>query len=90
MMMPSTVHARVVTLQRFPLPSVWPGRFRLASDTNGRKHLHKYADRACGPSIVRDSGGEHCGDGGRPALRVEPQDGPSAGTILYVHGGGWV
>jgi epsilon-lactone hydrolase len=28
--------------------------------------------------------------GGRPALRVEPQDGPRAGTILYVHGGGWV
>ncbi|MGW3041030.1 alpha/beta hydrolase [Kitasatospora sp. NPDC001159] len=36
--------------------------------------------------------------GGRPALRVEPKDGPDAGaagspgsgTILYFHGGGWV
>ncbi|MFF7994935.1 alpha/beta hydrolase [Kitasatospora xanthocidica] len=33
--------------------------------------------------------------GGRPALRVEPAAGPgtgepSAGTILYFHGGGWV
>ncbi|WP_329456002.1 alpha/beta hydrolase [Streptomyces sp. NBC_01497] len=28
--------------------------------------------------------------GGRPALRVEPDDGPRAGTILYFHGGGWV
>ncbi|MDQ0815303.1 monoterpene epsilon-lactone hydrolase [Streptomyces sp. B3I7] len=28
--------------------------------------------------------------GGRPALRVEPEDGPRAGTILYFHGGAWV
>ncbi|MET7680453.1 alpha/beta hydrolase [Streptomyces sp. NPDC005423] len=28
--------------------------------------------------------------GGRPALRVEPESGPRAGTILYFHGGGWV
>ncbi|MFI0229777.1 alpha/beta hydrolase [Streptomyces sp. NPDC017086] len=28
--------------------------------------------------------------GGRPALRVEPDGGPRAGTILYFHGGGWV
>lgn len=28
--------------------------------------------------------------GDRPALRVEPGDGPRAGTILYFHGGGWV
>ncbi|WBO68825.1 alpha/beta hydrolase [Streptomyces camelliae] len=28
--------------------------------------------------------------GGRPALRVEPDDGPRAGTILYFHGGGFV
>ncbi|MCO5996930.1 alpha/beta hydrolase [Actinoallomurus rhizosphaericola] len=28
--------------------------------------------------------------GSRPALRVEPSDGPRAGTILYFHGGGWV
>jgi epsilon-lactone hydrolase len=26
----------------------------------------------------------------RPALRVEPENGPRAGTILYFHGGGWV
>ena len=26
--------------------------------------------------------------GGRPALHVEPADGPRAGTILYFHGGG--
>ncbi|MGX9889880.1 alpha/beta hydrolase [Streptomyces sp. NPDC002276] len=28
--------------------------------------------------------------GNRPALRVEPDSGPRAGTILYFHGGGWV
>ncbi|WP_033223321.1 alpha/beta hydrolase [Kitasatospora phosalacinea] len=28
--------------------------------------------------------------GGRPALRVEPDGGPRAGTILYFHGGGFV
>ena len=28
--------------------------------------------------------------GDRPALRIEPGDGPSAGTILYFHGGVWV
>ncbi|EGG49857.1 MULTISPECIES: alpha/beta hydrolase [Streptomyces] len=28
--------------------------------------------------------------GGRPALRVEPEAGPRAGTILYFHGGAWV
>lgn len=28
--------------------------------------------------------------GGRPALRVEPDGAPRAGTILYFHGGGWV
>src|SRR5690349_11241094 len=28
--------------------------------------------------------------GGRPALRVEPADGPRAGTILYFHGGAYV
>ncbi|WP_406139737.1 alpha/beta hydrolase [Streptomyces sp. NBC_01089] len=28
--------------------------------------------------------------GDRPALRVEPEHGPRAGTILYFHGGGWV
>ncbi|WP_262063621.1 alpha/beta hydrolase [Streptomyces sp. STR69] len=28
--------------------------------------------------------------GDRPALRVEPDSGPRAGTILYFHGGGWV
>ncbi|MFB4303363.1 alpha/beta hydrolase [Actinomadura sp. NTSP31] len=28
--------------------------------------------------------------GGRPALRVEPDGGPRAGTILYFHGGSWV
>ncbi|MCO5972404.1 alpha/beta hydrolase [Actinoallomurus soli] len=28
--------------------------------------------------------------GNRPALRVEPGDGPRAGTILYFHGGAWV
>ncbi|WP_042421080.1 alpha/beta hydrolase [Streptacidiphilus anmyonensis] len=28
--------------------------------------------------------------GGRPALRVEPEAGPRAGTILYFHGGGFV
>jgi acetyl esterase/lipase len=28
--------------------------------------------------------------GGRPALRVEPDEGPRAGTILYFHGGAWV
>lgn len=28
--------------------------------------------------------------GDRPALRVEPDDGPCAGTILYFHGGAWV
>ncbi|WP_327296666.1 alpha/beta hydrolase [Streptomyces sp. NBC_01197] len=28
--------------------------------------------------------------GNRPALRVEPDNGPRAGTILYLHGGGWV
>ncbi|MDQ1041189.1 monoterpene epsilon-lactone hydrolase [Streptomyces sp. V3I8] len=28
--------------------------------------------------------------GNRPALRVEPDNGPRAGTILYFHGGGWV
>ncbi|MEE1784499.1 alpha/beta hydrolase [Streptomyces sp. SP17BM10] len=28
--------------------------------------------------------------GGRPALRVEPEGPPRAGTILYFHGGGWV
>jgi len=28
--------------------------------------------------------------GGRPALRVEPEAGPRAGTILYLHGGSWV
>ncbi|MBD3142267.1 alpha/beta hydrolase fold domain-containing protein [Microbispora bryophytorum] len=28
--------------------------------------------------------------GGRPALRVEPDNGRRAGTILYFHGGGWV
>ncbi|WP_225102618.1 alpha/beta hydrolase [Streptomyces sp. CoH27] len=28
--------------------------------------------------------------GGRPALCVEPDDGPRAGTILYFHGGGFV
>ncbi|WP_037912215.1 alpha/beta hydrolase [Actinacidiphila yeochonensis] len=28
--------------------------------------------------------------GNRPALRVEPHDGPGAGTILYFHGGGFV
>ena len=27
--------------------------------------------------------------GDRPALRIEPVDGPSAGTILYFHGGVW-
>jgi monoterpene epsilon-lactone hydrolase len=28
--------------------------------------------------------------GNRPALHVEPDNGPRAGTILYFHGGGWV
>lgn len=28
--------------------------------------------------------------GSRPALHVEPDDGPHAGTILYFHGGSWV
>jgi monoterpene epsilon-lactone hydrolase len=28
--------------------------------------------------------------GDRPALRVEPDNGPRAGTILYFHGGCWV
>ncbi|WP_127354562.1 alpha/beta hydrolase [Actinacidiphila soli] len=28
--------------------------------------------------------------GDRPALHVEPGNGPRAGTILYFHGGGWV
>ncbi|MCP2337293.1 alpha/beta hydrolase [Actinomadura rupiterrae] len=28
--------------------------------------------------------------GNRPALHVEPDSGPRAGTILYFHGGGWV
>jgi acetyl esterase/lipase len=28
--------------------------------------------------------------GDRPALHVQPDDGPCAGTILYFHGGGWV
>ena len=28
--------------------------------------------------------------GDRPALRIEPADGPNAGTILYFHGGVWV
>jgi monoterpene epsilon-lactone hydrolase len=28
--------------------------------------------------------------GGRPALNVEREHGPRAGTILYFHGGGWV
>nr|BFD80798.1 alpha/beta hydrolase [Streptomyces sp. Xyl84] len=28
--------------------------------------------------------------GDRPALRVEPETGRRAGTILYFHGGGWV
>ncbi|MFJ9469027.1 alpha/beta hydrolase [Streptomyces caniferus] len=28
--------------------------------------------------------------GSRPALRVEPDNGPRVGTILYFHGGGWV
>ncbi|HEY9332657.1 MAG TPA: alpha/beta hydrolase [Streptomyces sp.] len=28
--------------------------------------------------------------GHRPALHVEPDNGPRAGTILYFHGGGWV
>jgi acetyl esterase/lipase len=28
--------------------------------------------------------------GDRPALHVEPDNGPRAGTILYFHGGGWV
>ncbi|MFH8467864.1 alpha/beta hydrolase [Streptomyces sp. NPDC017991] len=28
--------------------------------------------------------------GNRPALLVEPDNGPNAGTILYFHGGGWV
>ncbi|MFT2019344.1 alpha/beta hydrolase [Streptomyces sp. 796.1] len=28
--------------------------------------------------------------GGRPALTVEPDGAPVAGTILYFHGGGWV
>ncbi|MEU6541225.1 alpha/beta hydrolase [Streptomyces sp. NPDC047000] len=28
--------------------------------------------------------------GGRPALRVEPDNGPRAGSILYFHGGGFV
>ncbi|USQ86077.1 alpha/beta hydrolase [Streptomyces phaeoluteigriseus] len=28
--------------------------------------------------------------GDRPALRVEPDSGPRTGTILYLHGGGWV
>ncbi|MER6685978.1 alpha/beta hydrolase [Streptomyces olivaceoviridis] len=28
--------------------------------------------------------------GDRPALHVEPDSGPRAGTILYFHGGGWV
>ncbi|MDX3262172.1 alpha/beta hydrolase [Streptomyces sp. MI02-2A] len=28
--------------------------------------------------------------GNRPALHVEPDAGPRAGTILYFHGGGWV
>jgi acetyl esterase/lipase len=28
--------------------------------------------------------------GDRPALQIEPADGPSAGTILYFHGGVWV
>lgn len=28
--------------------------------------------------------------GNRPALHVEPDNGPSAGTILYFHGGGFV
>ncbi|MEW2619939.1 alpha/beta hydrolase [Streptomyces sp. NPDC048106] len=28
--------------------------------------------------------------GDRPALRVAPESGPRAGTILYFHGGGWV
>jgi monoterpene epsilon-lactone hydrolase len=28
--------------------------------------------------------------GGRPALHVEPDNGPRTGTILYFHGGGWV
>ena len=27
--------------------------------------------------------------GDRPALQIEPADGPSAGTILYFHGGVW-
>ncbi|MER7755462.1 alpha/beta hydrolase [Kitasatospora sp. NPDC097643] len=28
--------------------------------------------------------------GGRPALHIEPEDGPRTGTILYFHGGGYV
>ncbi|MFF0464539.1 alpha/beta hydrolase [Streptomyces mexicanus] len=28
--------------------------------------------------------------GGRPALRVDPEDAPRPGTILYFHGGAWV
>jgi epsilon-lactone hydrolase len=28
--------------------------------------------------------------GGRPALRVEPETGQRPGTVLYIHGGGWV
>ncbi|MFJ7206184.1 alpha/beta hydrolase [Streptomyces sp. NPDC098789] len=28
--------------------------------------------------------------GNRPALRVEPDNNPRGGTILYLHGGGWV
>nr|WP_229841082.1 alpha/beta hydrolase [Streptomyces brasiliensis] len=28
--------------------------------------------------------------GNRPALHVEPESTPRAGTILYFHGGGWV
>ncbi|MFE9566289.1 alpha/beta hydrolase [Streptomyces sp. NPDC006487] len=28
--------------------------------------------------------------GGRPALTVEPEGSPAAGTIVYFHGGGWV
>ncbi|WP_051711229.1 alpha/beta hydrolase [Streptomyces sp. NRRL S-350] len=28
--------------------------------------------------------------GDRPALHVEPDNGPRGGTILYFHGGGWV
>ena len=39
------------------------------------------------PDSIRTA---HTTLGNRPALRVEPDNGPRAGTILYFHGGGWV